>query len=107
MPQEVRFRGLAQVLKAVFAIGSWTPWLVRRDPMQIESLRISKVMTALVTLTFLSWTVEGPICVVAHHITGVENEVCPLVASSVASVICSVCCWQADMTMKGGASFQY
>lgn len=84
MSQEVRFRGLAQVLMAIFAINSWTSWLVRRVPVQIESLRIPKVMTALVMLTFLSWTGERLKCFVTHHTTCVENRVSLLMTRKVA-----------------------
>lgn len=44
--------------------------------MQIESLRIPKVKIALIALAFLSWTMEGPVCVVAHHISGLEGNIC-------------------------------
>ena len=72
MSQEIGFRCLAQVLDAVLAIGSWTSWLVPRDPMYVEPLRISKVKTSLFLLTFLSWTMERPTCIVAHLATGLE-----------------------------------
>jgi hypothetical protein len=38
--------------------------------MQIESLRIPKVMIALITLTFLSRATERSMCVVTHCVAG-------------------------------------
>jgi hypothetical protein len=72
--QEVEFGGVAQVLMAVFAISPWTPWLVRRVPMQIESHLVSKVGSALKKLTFLSRATERSMCVVTHHIEGSQNR---------------------------------
>ena len=66
MSQEVGFCGLAQVLMAIFAISPWTSWLVRKAPMQIETLRIPKIMIALITLTFLSRATERSMCAVIH-----------------------------------------
>jgi hypothetical protein len=67
MPQEVRLGRLAQILEAVLAISSWTPWLVRTKPVQIETLHISITRITLIRLAFVGWTVEGPMCVITHR----------------------------------------
>lgn len=72
--------------------------------MQIESLRIPKIRIALIALTFLSWTVEGPVCVVAHRITGLENKMRLSLTKNIASAVQSVCCRPAYCTV---ASSQY
>lgn len=74
MSQEVRLCRLAQVLEAVLAIGSWTPWFVLRKPVQIESLRISEARLNLTLLTFLSWTGERSRRSVAHYAIGLGKE---------------------------------
>jgi hypothetical protein len=70
MPQEVRFSGLAQVLETVFTVCSWTSWLVRREPVQVEPLCISEAGALFVVVAIMRRTAKWPKCGVTHFVKG-------------------------------------